>query len=180
MNQEKDHLHNLCPCRRWHFQFATIGVAILFTAMSVHAQSAFEGPHGDVMRRIEELRKVRIMDALKMNDTTAVKFLNRWNEFHLRMQELMERRNALVDHLEEIINKSGEQDELAPAVEQLLTLDRELAQLRIKFYENLKSILTPRQIAEMIVVDRKFNQEVRKIIGDIQRRRMQRHMREKE
>ncbi|MGB9774366.1 MAG: hypothetical protein ACP5JH_11175 [Bacteroidota bacterium] len=179
MNQEKRHLHTPW-CFQRHFQFGTIGLAILFIAMSVHAQSVLDGHHGDVMRRIEELRKVRIMDALKMNDTTAVKFLNRWNEFHLRMQELMERRNALVDHLQEIINKSSEQDELAPAVEQLLTVDRELAQLRIKFYENLKSILTARQIAEMIVVDRKFNQEVRKIIGEIQRQRMRRHMREKE
>jgi len=134
----------------------------------------------EVMRKIEELRKVRILEGLKMNDSTAVKFLNRWNDFHAQMRALQEKRIALTNKLDGLLKDNAPNADIDQTLAQLNDLAKEQALDRISFLDGLRAILTPRQIATMLVIERDFEKEVRKVITNIQRQKMRGRLHEGE
>jgi hypothetical protein len=54
-------------------------------------------------------------------------------------------------------------------VNQLIDNENEINQKRVDFVNDMKSILTSPQIAKMIVFERKFNNEIKKLLKQYQK-----------
>ncbi len=64
--------------------------------------------------------------------------------------------------LENLESGSG----LDTLVDQVIGYETQINDEREKFAEDLKTILTPKQMAIMIVFERKFNNEIKKLLKD--------------
>jgi len=56
-------------------------------------------------------------------------------------------------------------------VEGMINIDSEINQQRTEFAKDLKTILTSKQLAIMIVFERKFNNQLKKLINEYTRKK---------
>ena len=80
-------------------------------------------------------------------------------------------RNVIIDDLEKLV-KQGEQGEaFQKDFDELLALGQKVADARIAFYNEVRGLLSPQQVAKFLVFERNFNRDLRDIIQDVQRER---------
>ncbi len=150
-------------------KFATlVSVVLLLSASELLAQGAHRAQRGGPpFERIEAYKKVRMMDAMKLDEGLMVKFMARYDKHVGEMRALEDQRNVLVDHLEQLVNANDPNADFSPLFDSLLTVNKKLAESRVDFLSELKDILTDRQIAEYVVFERNFSKELRRIVQNL-------------
>lgn len=141
-------------------------VGILF------AQDQMRRP-GMASERIEQLRKVQLMDALQMDEETAIKFFAKQNKHQAEMRELDKKRNDLIDILESMRKRNAEEVEYAKIMRDIRNLGANAYKARELFLDEISKQLTQKQFADYIVFERKFMMNLREMMQDVQRERMQ-------
>jgi DNA-directed RNA polymerase subunit F len=147
---------------------------ILLTADPLFAQRTQQPRRGPAMERIEQLRKLRMMEAMRLDEETSIRFFTRYNRHRERLRELQERREAHIRHLEELNRQGASAEEIEKALEELRSFDRAYAEAKNQFVEELREILTPEQRARYFIFEENFNRFLRELMRDIQRERMER------
>jgi hypothetical protein len=142
----------------------------LFVAGSAAAQL-----HGDRSKwpdRIESYKKVRMLEALKLDEEQSVKFVTRYTKHQEVMRGFEKERNELIDKLDTLSHSDGNEGEYDGIYSDLLDIDKRISGERQKFMSELKEVLSHKQIAQYIVFERNFVQELRQAVRDVQRERM--------
>ena len=122
--------------------------------------------------RIESWKKVRMLESLKLDEDQSTKFITRYNKHADAMHEFEKERNDLVDKLD-LQSKSDAADaDYEQTFNVLLDIDKKISEERLHFLTELKGVLSNKQIAEYIVFERNFAQELRQAVRDVQRERM--------
>lgn len=120
----------------------------------------------DIKDKIEDIKLEKMTTKLNLDETTKSTFIEKYKTFSKGMKELNRKRvktyKLLVDNVE-----SG--NGLDTLVNQLLDNEGQINQLRKDFIADIKALLTPQQIAKMIIFERKFNNEIKKILKQYQR-----------
>jgi hypothetical protein len=149
---------------------------IIFTLLTFMAGAAAGQPrHGDRSQwpdRIESYKKVRMLEALKLEEDQSVKFVSRYDKHQEIMRGFDKDRNELIDNLDSLSHSDANDAEFDGIYANLLEIDKKIAGERQKFLSELKEILTNKQIAEYIVFERNFVKELRQAVRDVQRERM--------
>ncbi len=157
--------------------FSTIVLCCVLLVPSIAAAQPGGGDRSDkpAYDRIESYKKVRMLEALKLGEDQSVKFVTRYTKHQETMRGFEKQRNELVDKLD-VQAKSdagdGNYDQIFNA---LLDIDKKIASERQQFLTELKEVLSDKQIAEYIVFERNFVQELRQAIRDVQRERLKEH-----
>jgi hypothetical protein len=81
-------------------------------------------------------------------------------------------RNELVDKLDEQARSDSKDADYDQSFNSLLDLDKKISGARLQFLDEIKEILSHKQIAEYIVFERNFAKELRQAIREVQRERM--------
>jgi hypothetical protein len=124
-------------------------------------------------QRILEFKKVRLLEILKLDEQTSVKFLSRYSKFSDDLAQVWIERENLINELEVKINR-GDKDGYDKLMQDIFELERKENELKVNFYNELKGILSDRQIAQVIVFERNFNREFINTLREMQRERMRR------
>lgn len=143
---------------------------IVFLAMSLFSQG-FMGQRW--RERVLEFKKVRLLEILKLDEQTSVKFLNKYTKFSNDVDAIEIDRERIVNEIELKLRK-GDKDGYDKAIQELINLEKKEYELRLSFYKELKEILTDQQIAQMIVFERNFRREFMEAVREMQRERMRR------
>lgn len=154
--------------------FATTLICLLFLAMNVTIGQERHGagrPWGG-FDRIESYKKVRMLEVLKLGEDQSVKFVSRYNKHQDTMHGFEKERNELVDKLDEQARSDAKDADYGQTFNSLLDLDKKISEERLQFLDEIKEVLSHKQIAEYIVFERNFAKELRKAIRDVQRERM--------
>jgi len=157
--------------------FATTVLGALFLATgSLLAQPE----HGDRSQqpaydRIESWKKVRMLESLKLNEYQSTKFILRYNKHQATMHGFEKERNDLVDKLDSQSKSEAADDDYNQTFNALLDTDKKISGERLRFLAELKEVLSNKQIAQYIVFERNFVQELRQAVRDVQRERMKDH-----
>lgn len=122
--------------------------------------------------RIESYKKVRMLEVLKLGEDQSIKFVSRYKKHQDTMHEFEKERNALVNKLDEQAHSDVKDAEYDQTFSGLLELDKKISGERFHFLDEIKEILSYKQIAEYIVFERNFAKELRQAIRDVQRERM--------
>jgi hypothetical protein len=121
-------------------------------------------PH-DGMKKIEQLEKIKLIEALDMDEQTTLKFFARRNEHNNKMKEFMdksrEQLNAIDDKLKE---KPVNEKELNSMIDKYYADEREIGKEKEAFIKSVSDILTITQIAKLVVFEMKFREEIRDIL----------------
>jgi len=123
--------------------------------------------------RILEFKKVRLLEILKLDEQTSVKFLSRYTKFSNDIDAIEVERERIVNEIEAKLRK-GDKDGYDRAIQGLIDLGKKEYELRLNFYKELKEILTDQQIAQVIVFERNFRREFMETVREMQRERMRR------
>ncbi|HTR81552.1 MAG TPA: hypothetical protein VMM58_07960 [Bacteroidota bacterium] len=157
--------------------FAT-AIACLLFLWNGSAQS--QPRHGDRSQwpaydRIESYKKVRMLEALKLGEDQSVKFVSRYDRHQATMRQFEKDRNQLIDKLDSLSQTDVSDADYDQIFSSLLDIDKKVADERRIFLFQLKDVLSQKQIAQYIVFERNFVQELRQAMRDVQRERMRDH-----
>ncbi len=98
--------------------------------------------------RVDQLRKVRMIDELDLKEEQSVRFFARLNEFDKRRKELMRERHGLLDKLEQSIKDNADEKELEKMFPALAGMDQRMAEEKAKFFGGLSDVLSTQQRGE--------------------------------
>ena len=138
-------------------------IAAVFIVLSANpALNAQE--KGDKFRdKIEKIKIEKLINKLELDENSAEVFTAKYKDFSRLIKDLNRKRfNAYKLMVENLESGSG----LDTLVDQVIGYETQINDEREKFAEDLKTILSPKQIATMIVFERKFNNELRKLLKD--------------
>lgn len=152
----------------------TFSLLLAFCLAAPWANAQDDRPPKDSrpLERVERLKKVRMIEALNLEEEQAVRFLARQNEFDKKRHEIMIARQEALDKLEGLLKDRASEAELEKAFGPLLALDERFTVLRREFFQGLSDILTVQQRARLLTFERRFDRELREAVRDTHRRRM--------
>lgn len=132
---------------------------LILPGIELKAQDA-----GDDFRdKIEKIKIEKLIKRLNLDESTAAVFTDKYKSFSKVIRELNKKRlTAYKSMVENLESGSG----LDTLVNQVLNIENEINQNRMDFAEELKKMLTPKQLATMIIFERRFNNQVRILLRD--------------
>ena len=136
--------------------------ALLFAAPAVYSQN----DNDDFREKIEEIKLDKMVKKMELDESVASSFRDKYKAFSKAMRELNIKRAKTYKQMTESIESGNGLDSL---VEQVINNENEINQKRLDFVGDLKSILTAKQIAVMIVFERKFNNQLKKMLKNYQK-----------
>jgi hypothetical protein len=143
-------------------------------------QSAGQVPfpmRGEAAERIEQYKKMRMIESLKLDEETSIRFFARYGKHQEEMRNAASRRDSLVRELERLRRQNATESEYVKIVDALQGSERQSIEIRSRFVEELRTLLSARQIAEYIIFERRFYENLRELMQDMQRGRQERRNR---
>lgn len=122
--------------------------------------------------KLEQLEKIKLIEALDLDEETSIRFFSRRNESRKEIQELEIRTDDIIAELEKSFNYGDKsKDDLQKRLTSDLLKTRESIETkRNQFINSLNDILTTEQIAKLIVFEKKFRDEIRNVLLNKERR----------
>jgi hypothetical protein len=149
------------------FGVIVVGLTFIVSAQDQRPPEPPMAPH-----KVEQYKKMRLIEEMHLDEETSIRFFTRYNKQMNEIKEIQRRRNAIIKQLKELTQANAQSNEIESAVRSYVKLDAQIADVRAKFIEGLKDIFSPKQIAEYLVFEQKFNQNLREVIRDMTRERM--------
>ena len=124
------------------------------------------GKDSKPLQRIEQWEKIKLIEVLGLNEDTAVRFFARRNENQKKMKDILDQRDGMIQNLEDGIRGSSQISEAAykEQVNNFLFIESSISKERENFLRSLSDLLTPKQIAILIVFESRFRKEVRETL----------------
>ncbi len=141
--------------------------ALLLIPVVVLAQNE-NGQMRQRHERFEELRMIKLMEALQLDEETSVRFVKRYHQHQDEMKSLLKERGLKIDQLEEAI-KNQKDDDCEQLLNEVLALEKKASDKRIDFIKSLSSILTKQQQARFVIFDRNFDRDLRDMVQQQQK-----------
>ncbi|MCC6866203.1 MAG: hypothetical protein IT280_08615 [Ignavibacteria bacterium] len=120
----------------------------------------------DFREKLQEIKLDKLTKKLELDENTKNTFIDKYKAFSSEMRELNKKRARTYKLMNENLESGNGLDTI---VSQLLDYEQQISEKRESFVLDMKSILTSQQIAKMIVFERKFNNEVKKLLKQYQK-----------
>ncbi|OGU74481.1 MAG: hypothetical protein A3H45_10975 [Ignavibacteria bacterium RIFCSPLOWO2_02_FULL_55_14] len=129
---------------------------------------------GPAVERVEQLKKLRLMEALRLDEETSIRFFARYNEHQEELRKIGLKRSGLIDQLQLAIKGSAADADVDKLLKDILAVETLVIDARSKFLDTLRPVLTVKQIGQYVVFERNFNQDLRELMREMAQDRMQR------
>lgn len=138
------------------------------TAFAQHEGMRFK----KIREKISQLEKIKLIDVLNMDETTTLKFFSRRHEYQNKMDSLFSIENNLIDNLDSSIKEGGKDDRYyKDQIAKYFRIQDKIIESRKNFINSLSDLLTEEQIAKYVVFEKKFREDIRKLILKQRQRR---------
>ncbi len=153
-------------------RFIMIGVLVFcFISITIAQDQPLPEPP-PAPHKVEQYKKMRLIEEMHLDEETSIRFFVRYNKQMDEMREIQRQRNAIVKQMKDKLQANASTGEIESAVKNYEKLEGQIAEVRTKFIDGLKDIFTPKQVAEYLVFEQKFNQNLREVLRDMTRERM--------
>ncbi len=123
--------------------------------------------------RVEQFRKLRMIEVLKLDDKSSVPFFTKYNNHEDIIRDINKQREGFLDELQGMRESGAKDPDLEKVIQELLALDVKQADERARYTEDLRSVLTEGQIADLFLFERNFTRNVRRMMQEMMRERRQ-------
>ena len=120
-------------------------------------------PEGEGRKRIEDYRRIKLIETLDLKEEQAVRFLAREKEFREAERALMDERQAAIKRLQGVV-KDGNDGDVQKEINGLLQIGKDMIQKRTDYFLGLKDLLTTKQMAKLMIFEDNFARELRRIL----------------
>jgi hypothetical protein len=129
--------------------------------------------NGKPMERLEQLKKVRMVEMLDLTEDQSVRFFARQNEHEKVRKDLRKERNDVLDKLERLTRNRAEAAAYEKVFAEFRDVQGRMMEEERTFFDGLKDILSIEQRAKMLLFERRFEVELREAMRDVRQHRMQ-------
>lgn len=130
--------------------------------------------NGRPMDRLESYKKVRMLETLKLDGEKGSKLVTRYSNHRAAVRAVEEERMKVIDKLEQQAAANTSDGEYQRTITELTDIEKKMADVRARYLQDLKEILTQKQIAEYLIFERNFARDIRDIMREGQKDRMKR------
>lgn len=117
--------------------------------------------------KIEQLEKVKLIESLNLNEEQSVRFFARRNEHRKEIEKLEIRADEIIRDLEKLTTEESNDRNIAEQkrlLNEFLDIRVQIENKRKQFILSLSDILSPEQVSKLIVFEKRFKDEIRKIL----------------
>lgn len=118
-----------------------------------------------------------MMEALRLDEETSLRFFARYNKHQEQLRSIGMKRDSLIDELEAYRRRNSSDADYEKVFKSLVDLGHDGVKERERFLSELKSILSTKQIAEYLIFERRFYQNLRELMREMQQERRRGMMR---
>jgi len=139
---------------------------ISFTfVISIFPQKKF-GRDGEMRERMAQLEKIKLIEVMNMDEETTLRFFSRRAEFLKKNDEMRDNIDAKIDQLEATLKSARmvTDSELQNMINEILKLHLAFENKRAEFVRSLNDILSTDQIARYVVFEKRFKDELRRLL----------------
>ena len=144
-----------------------IFIILLFTCFSGLSFTQPDGwRKGEMKDRFDQLEKIKLIETLEMDEETTLRFFARKAEHEKEQDELQNQIKSEIEDLD-VIFKGGRVatvEEIKLKIDHINKLHSQISANRTIFINSLSDILTYEQIAKLLIFERKFREEIRRLI----------------
>lgn len=149
--------------------------SFLFIMMIIAAQASAQPqgmpPDGRGMERIERFRKMRLIEMLELKEEQSARFIARMNEFEGAQRDLQKQKDEALDKIERLIRNKADEKEYEKLFEEFESVSRKITAQRSAFFSGLTDLLSIEQRAKLLLFERRFQDELRDAMREVQKRR---------
>ena len=157
-----------------------VSASLVVTAMvAVAQQNDPQGPpmRGPAAERVEQWRKVRLIELLKLDDESSIRFFNRYNKHQEELQDIQQKREELLRQLGSFQRSNAADEEIEKTLQDFRALDGKMIEARDRYWKDIRTVLTVKQFARYVIFENTFNRQLRELMRDMQQERMDRMQR---
>ena len=126
-------------------------------------------PQGKHRERLEQLRRIKMIEALGLNEEQAVRLAVREKEFREKERDLLDQRKQLLEGLRGLVEDDAGDDALRAQLGRLDDIGTRIVREKHAYVLSLHDFLSMEQIARMVLFEQKFAQEVRRLLENARR-----------
>ena len=132
---------------------------------SISPQKKF-GRDGEMRERMAQLEKIKLIEVMNMDEETTLRFFSRRADFIKKHDEMRDIIDGKIDQLEATIKSARmvTDSELQNMINEIIELHTSLENKRAEFIRSLNDILSTEQIARYVVFEKRFKDELRKLL----------------
>lgn len=115
--------------------------------------------------KIEQLKKLKLIEKLDLDDATAEKFFMRYNTGQKKVEEARKALDEATNDLDKA-KASDNSDRIKSLTEQMLGKHKNLQDATNEMLKSIRGVLSEKQYAEFLVFEAKFPEILRKSLHD--------------
>lgn len=152
-------------------RMALLVIALVTFQMLASAQDEQLPLQGKAVERVEQYKKIRMMEVLGLDEQTSIKFFARYNKNQEFMRDLRQKQIQTVQRIQALRKAKASDAEYGRVIEDLRALEDQVNEAKSKYIDRLKEVLSNKQLAEYLVFELRFQQNLRDLVRDVQRNR---------
>jgi hypothetical protein len=148
--------------------FCAVVAMIVVTGVAQDSEPVIQGKAAE---RVEQFKKIRMMEVLGMDEQTSIKFFARYNKNLEVMKDLRQQQIKALGHIQTLRKAKASESDYAKVVRDLRSLEEQVHQTKSNYIDDLKDVLTNKQLAEYLVFELRFQQNLRELVRDAQQKK---------
>ncbi len=139
---------------------------ILFAFLSSFNYSTAYLQNNQIKDKINQLKKIKLIDILRLNENNVDKFFARYGEQERKVEEQRLLLKNSINQLEQAIHNNAAEKEIQQLIQNIHHKDIALVNATIEKQKALKSLLDDQQYAKLIVFEHQFMTKLQKALID--------------
>ena len=142
---------------------------ILIITIFILSFSAAEAQPKKMTDELKKIRKEKYLENVSVDDATADRYFEIFDENFLSLRKLNKQKKDNMEYIENNVEAS----DISAKIDEILDIESKILEKKRDMFVQLKTFLTPKQIAQSIVFHVKFTKELKNQID--KRKKGKRH-----
>lgn len=130
---------------------------ILIVIIFIVSFSAANAQPKKMTDELKKIRKEKYLENVSVDDATADRYFELFDENFLAVKKLSKQKKENMEYIEKNIDAA----DVSARIEEILDIDSKIVEKKKDLYTQLKTFLSPKQIAQSIIFQLKFNKELK-------------------
>ena len=130
---------------------------ILIVIIFIVSFSAANAQPKKMTDELKKIRKEKYLENVSVDDATADRYFELFDENFLAVKKLSKQKKENMEYIEKNVDAA----DVSAKIEEILDIDSKIVEKKKDLYNQLKTFLSPKQIAQSIIFQLKFNKELK-------------------
>lgn len=146
------------------FKFSPVLIVLIAVFFAFSSTNTFAQRNIKAKERIEQVKKVKLLEVLELDEKAADKFLAKYTAWENKIKDKREANETLAQELELAIKKKADKAEIAKLSAKFMENMNEFHKMMIDRNNDIKTILDEVQFAKFLIFEESFFRDIQKVM----------------